>query len=60
MQGEGQTATYIELTFNFINRVLAINKNSDHKLDGIVAMKILIAMLENLSGKIDQALPVIL
>jgi hypothetical protein len=29
-------------------------------LDGIVVMKVLIAMLENLSGKIDEALPYII
>ena len=47
------------MTFNFINRVIAINKNSKHKLDGIVVMKVLIAMLENLKGRIDEALPLI-
>lgn len=47
-QGEGQTQTYIALTFNFVNRVLSVVRNSKHRLDGIVVMKIIIAMLENL------------
>lgn len=37
-----------------------MNKNAEHKLDGIVAFKVIIAMLENLLGRIDQALPLIL
>ena len=40
--------------------VLKINSNSSHFLDGIVAMKILIAMLENLTGKIDDIMETIL
>ena len=41
------------MTFTLIKRILQINKNSNHNLDGIVAMKIMIAMLENLQGHID-------
>ena len=37
-----------------------MNRNSSHKLDGIVVMKVMIAMLENLTGKIDYAIPTIL
>ena len=48
--GEGQTQTFIAMTFKYINRVLEINRGSSHKLDGIVAMKVLIAMLENLQN----------
>lgn len=44
------------MTFNFIERALAINRNSIHKVDGIVVMKVIIAMLENLQGRIDDAL----
>ena len=58
--GEGQSQTYIALTFKFIECALKINRNSLHKLDGIVVMKVLIAMLENLKGRIDEALPYIL
>ena len=47
-------------TFNFIKEVLKINSNSSHFLDGIVGMKVLIAMLENLTGKIDDVLDTII
>lgn len=48
------------MTFNFIEKTLQMNKESPDQLDGIVIMKIVIAMLENLKGKIDEALPYIL
>lgn len=57
--GEGQTQTYIAMTFKFIERALFINSTSEHMLDGIVVMKTMIAMLENLQGRIDEALPYI-
>jgi hypothetical protein len=37
-----------------------MNRESPEQIDGIVIMKILIAMLENLKGKIDEALPYII
>ncbi len=52
--------TYIERTFRFVERGLKINESSEHQLDGVVLMKVLIAMLENLPGRIDQAVPYIL
>lgn len=59
--GEGQTQTHIAMTFKFVERSLKINATSEHMLDGVVVMKVLIAMLENLSGgRIDEALPYIL
>lgn len=48
------------MTFKFIEKVLEIVGKSKDKIDGIVIMKIMIAMLENLQGKIDEALPYIL
>jgi hypothetical protein len=49
------------MTFKFIQHALKINANSDHMLDGVVVMKVLIAMLENLgNGMINEALPYIL
>jgi hypothetical protein len=33
-----------------------INSNSTDKLDGVVVMKVLIAMVENLKGRIDEAI----
>lgn len=55
--GEGQSLTYLELVFKFIQRLLVVNSNGVHKLDGINAMKVLIALMENLPGMIDHALP---
>jgi hypothetical protein len=49
------------MTFKFIEHALKINSNSEHMLDGVVVMKVLIAMLENLgNGMINEALPYIL
>lgn len=49
--------TYLELVFKFVQRVLVVNSNGMHKLDGIIAMKIIITLMENLPGAIDHALP---
>jgi len=43
--------------FKFLQRTLVVNSNGNHKLDGIIAMKILITLMENLPGQIDAALP---
>lgn len=59
--GEGQTQTHIAMTFKFIEHALKINSTSEHMLDGVVVMKVVIAMLENLgNGMINEALPYIL
>jgi hypothetical protein len=56
--GEGQTQTYVALTFRFVERALRINATSEHMLDGIVIMKVLIAMLENTGqGRLNDAVP---
>lgn len=56
-QGAGQTMTYLELLFKFVQRILVVNAAGAHKMDGIVAMKIIISLMENLQGMIDHALP---
>lgn len=48
------------MTSKFIERCLQINRNSKNKQDGIVIMKLLIAILENLQGRVDDALPFII
>lgn len=58
--GEDQKETHLELTFTFLRRVLFCNAQGNSKLDGIVAMKIIIAIFENLAGQIDHALPTLL
>ena len=40
-----------------IQRVLVTNSNSDHKQDGIIILRCLIAIFEALTGMIEQALP---
>lgn len=54
--GEGNQETFIALTFKFIERALEINARTEDKLDALVILKILIAMLENLQGRIDEAI----
>jgi hypothetical protein len=49
------------MTFKFIQHALRINASSDHMLDGVVVMKVMIAMLENLGGgRINEAVPIII
>mmetsp|Transcript_38754 Transcript_38754/g.28087 ORF Transcript_38754/g.28087 Transcript_38754/m.28087 type:complete len:86 (+) Transcript_38754:2363-2620(+) len=52
--GENQTESYCEMVTRFLTRVLYINSNSSEKTDGIVAMKVVIALLENMDGQLDQ------
>lgn len=49
--------SYIELLRQFIQRILVVNSNGMHKLDGILALKVVIALMENLPGGIDAILP---
>jgi hypothetical protein len=55
--GEGQTMSYLELIFKFLQRILVVNANGNAKLDGIIAIKVMICLMENLPGMIDHALP---
>lgn len=55
--GQGQTETYLELTYKFIQRILIMNQNSNAKLDGMVVLKVVTTIFENLQGQIDHALP---
>ena len=55
--GEGQEQTYLELCFKFIQRVLVINQKGVHKQDGVMILRVVIALFENLVGQIDFALP---
>lgn len=49
--------TYLELVFKFLQRILVVNANGNAKLDGIIAMKVFICLMENMPGMIDHALP---
>lgn len=48
------------MTFRFVEKCLQMNSDSPDQIDGIVIMKILIAILENLQGRVDEALPYII
>lgn len=54
--GEGETATYLQLVFQFVQNILVANHNSKNKEDGILALNVIIALFENLPGQIDFAL----
>ena len=56
----GGTEPIAALTCKFLERCLQINGNSQAKQDGLVVMKLFIAMLENLQGRIDDYLPFIM
>jgi len=58
--GEGQTKSHLHLTFHFIVRCLAVNRNGEGHLDGVTIMGFIVALLENLSGKLNNDLPQIL
>jgi hypothetical protein len=45
-----QEKSYIQLTFDFLQQVFLMNKNGNSKLDGIVGLKIIISIFENLPG----------
>lgn len=57
--GEGQTQSFFELTVKFIQRILVNNAQGSHKQDGVTILRVVIAILENLPGQIDNALPVL-
>jgi hypothetical protein len=42
------------MTFKFLERCLEINHNSEQKQDCLVILKLFIAMVENLQGRIDE------
>lgn len=54
---EGQGGkTRLELLSHFITRCLAVSHNSSDGLDGVAIMNLLIAILENMQGRVDQNL----
>lgn len=54
---EGQGKTRLELLSHFIARCLKVSHNSSDGLDGVAIMNLLIAILENMQGRVDHALP---
>lgn len=57
---EGQAKTRLELLSHFITRCLAVSHNSSDGLDGVAIMNLLIAILENMQGRVDQDLGAII
>ena len=58
--GEDQAKDHLSLMFHFFKRCLEVNRNSSNYLDGIGIMNLIIAILENMQGMIDNALPELL
>jgi hypothetical protein len=57
---EGQEKTRFQLLSHFITRCLHVSRNSSDALDGVAIMNLIIAILENMRGRIDQDLASIL
>jgi hypothetical protein len=36
------------MVYKFLQRILVVNSNGNSKLDGIVAMKVMISLMENM------------
>ena len=54
---DGEIETYLVMTNNFIQKFLLMNSQSNHKQDGVVVLRILISLLENLPEQINHAMP---
>ena len=55
--GPNQTLSYFHLTCNFIQRILVINAAGTSKQDGLSAMRIIMTILEQFPGRINDTLP---
>ena len=55
--GENQDMTHLDLTMLFIRRILEINRNGSDMCDGVSVINLLIALLENMEGKLNEKLP---
>lgn len=58
--GVDQDKSYLQLTYHFLIRCLAVNRNSSGFVDGVAIMGLIVAILENMQGKLDNDLPQIL
>ena len=57
---EGHNESYFEMIMKFIQKVLIINSKGSIKQCGVVILRVLISLLENLPGQLNSALPDIL
>ena len=53
---EGQEKSNLALIYHFVSRCLAVNRNSSDGVDGVAIINLLIAVLENMQGKVDSDL----
>ena len=51
-----QHDTFLNLIIKFIQRILVQNQQSKHKQDGVTICRVLIALLENHPGRLDEQL----
>lgn len=51
--GQDQDKTHLQLIYHFLVRCLAVNRNSSGFVDGVAIMGVIVAMLENMQGKLD-------
>lgn len=58
--GVDQEKSHLQLTYHFLVRCLAVNRNSSEFGDGVAIMGLIVAILENMQGRLDQDLPQIL
>lgn len=54
--GDNQDKTYIELLFHFIRKILLVNRNGKHMSEGVSIMNLIMSLIENMVGKIDNYL----
>jgi hypothetical protein len=58
--GVDQEKSHLQLTYHFLVRCLKVNRNGSGFVDGVAIMGLIVAILENMQGKLDQDLPQIL
>ena len=59
--GEEQEKNYLQLTYHFLKRCLEVNRNSGGAyLDGVSIMGLIVAIFENMQGRIDADIPTLL
>ena len=57
--GPDMPMSYLHMTFKFLNRIFQINKNGAQLLDGVTCLNLLVVILENMQGMIDNELQTI-
>lgn len=59
--GEGQKESYLALLYQSLQRCLEVNRKNEYDLmDGISIVSVILALFENMQGKLDEDLPLLL